>query len=99
MQVGHALAVYLHRLHLAVFGDKILCKHTHAWAYLEHWNVGTGIHRVGDAARYAEVGQEMLTEILFRSYTFHVANLHIFFHISAVRGKENCNKDRYLAIN
>jgi len=45
--------------------------HTHAWAYLQHRNIRTGIYRIGYTAGYCEVSQEMLTEVLLGSYLLH----------------------------
>ena len=71
------------------FGKELLCEHTHTRPYLEDGNIWTGINRIGDGFGYIEVGQEMLAEIFLGSYAFHIANLHIFFHISDIEGSQN----------
>ena len=42
-------------------------------------NPDAGIHRIGDALCYIEVGQEVLTEILLRLYSFHILSLYYIF--------------------
>ena len=66
MQIGHTFPVYLHRLHFAGFRHKILCEHSHPRSDFQDGQAGTGIHRVGDAPGDVQIGQEVLTEILFR---------------------------------
>ena len=72
LQILHRLAVNLDDLELAGLLEQELGHDTHAGAYLEHGQVGTGIDGVGNAAGYGEVGQEVLTEILFGAYLFHI---------------------------
>ena len=73
VEVVHALLVYLNGLHLPPFRHEILGQHAHAGAYLQDGQCRAGVHRVGDALGDVEVGQEMLSEILFRSYFLHCA--------------------------
>jgi len=49
-----------------------LGKNAHTWSDFENRYIRAGIHRIGDALCYIEVGQEVLTEILLRLYSFHI---------------------------
>jgi hypothetical protein len=67
VEIDDRLAVYLNHADLARLLHEILCEHSHAGADLQNGQVGTGVHRVGDAASYVEIGQKVLAEILFGS--------------------------------
>ena len=70
-QVSHRLEVDFHHLQLSRFRNKELGHHPHAGAHLEDGQVGAGIYGVGNALRYAKVGQEVLSEKLFGPYFHH----------------------------
>ena len=85
LEVSHTLTVDFHSLHLARLLHKILRQHTHAGTNLQDGNGGAGINGVGYAARDVEIGEEMLSKILFRSYSF--------YHISLIFCKDS-SKER-----
>ena len=72
VEVGHRLGVDLDDLQRAPLTVEKLGEHAHARPYLEHGQTGTGVDGVGDAAGYGQVGEEMLTEVLLRSYWLHI---------------------------
>ena len=71
VEVSHRLLVNLDGLDGAWLGDQKLRHHAHTRSDLEHRNVGTGIHRVGYGLSDAEVGEEVLAEVLLRPYGFY----------------------------
>ena len=73
-EISHTLTVDLNDLERTRLFREILRHHTHTRAYLEDGQLRIGlIHRVSDPLGDAQIGQKMLTKILFRSYLLHFA--------------------------
>ena len=74
MEISDTLAVDLDNLERTRLFCEILRHHAHARAHLKHRQFRKRlIHRIRYPLGDAQVGQKMLTKILFRSYLLHLA--------------------------
>ena len=75
LQIRHTLTINLHHLEWARLLHEILGHDTHAWSHLKYWEIGKRLvysicYSLGDT----QVSQEVLAEILLRSYLLHLGD-------------------------
>ena len=76
LKIGHRLTVDLDHFEGAWLLNKELGHHTHTRTNFQNRNVWTCINGIGYLFSDIQIGQEVLTEILLRTYLFHLgANL------------------------
>ena len=76
-EVLHTFVVNLHNLHLPRLLHQELRHHTHARPYFQYGQVRACVYGVGNVAGYAQVGQKVLSQELFRLNGSHSPYLFV----------------------
>ena len=75
LKVCHTLTIDLHDLERTRFLHEILGHDTHARPHLKYWEIGKRlVYRISDSLCDTQVSQEVLAEILLRSYLLHLGD-------------------------
>ena len=75
LKVCHRLAIDLHHLQRTGLFYQILGHHSHTGTYLKYGEIGKGlIDGIGYSLGDTQVSQEVLAEILLRSYLLHLGD-------------------------
>lgn len=75
LKIGHRLTVDLYHLEWTRLLNKELGHHTHTRTHFQNGKVRTCINGIGYLLSDIQVGQEVLTEILFGSNLLHNAKV------------------------
>ena len=75
LQIRHTLTIDLHHLEWARLLHEILGHDTHAWSHLKYRKIGKRlVYSISYSLGDTQVSQEVLAEILLRSYLLHLGD-------------------------